>query len=280
MNAPFKRLQIDKGYLKEHLPWRQLLIAGVVLLLIAWWVFTPDGLLGKADAVGFAVCHRIDIRSFHLGNRQIPLCARCTGQYLGAMLGLAYLSILRPRRSGRPSWVIIGILIFCVVAYAVDGLNSYLHLLPRLSRFYLYEPSNLLRLITGTSLGLGLSVMLYPAFNETVWVKRDTGPVIEGFRDFGALLVLGAIVDLLVFSGNPLILYPLALVSAGGVLVLLTIVYTMVVVMLFKVENRYENTVKMGFPIIAGFLIALIQISILDFVGYVITGSWNGFHFG
>jgi uncharacterized membrane protein len=280
MNTPFKRLQIDKGYLKERLPWRQLLIAGTVLLLVAWWVYTPDGLLGKADAVGFAVCHRIDSRSFHVGNRQIPLCARCTGQYLGAMLGLAYLSILRPRRSGRPSWTIIGILSVFVVAYAVDGLNSYLHLLPNLSRFYIYEPSNLLRLITGTGLGLGISVMLYPAFNETVWVKRDTRPVIEGFRDFGALLVLGAIVDLLVLTGNPLILYPLALVSAGGVLVLLTIVYTMVVVMLFKVENRYENAVKMVYPIIAGFMIALIQISILDFVRYMVAGSWNGFHFG
>jgi uncharacterized membrane protein len=257
-----------------------MLIVVAIALLSAWWMYTPDGLLGKADAVGFAVCHRIDTRSFHLGDRQIPVCARCTGQYLGAILGLIYLSIFRPRRSGRPGWVIIGILVGFVIAYGVDGLNSYLHLLPGLSRFYLYDPSNPLRLITGTGLGLAISVMLYPAFNETVWVKRDSRPVIVGFHDFGLLLVMGGLVDVLVLTENSLVLYPSALVSAGGVLVLLTMVYTMVTVMVFKVENHFENVKDLVYPLIAGFLITVIQISVLDLVRYIVTGSWNGFHFG
>lgn len=35
-------------------------------------------------AVGAAVCHQRPERSFHLWGRQMPVCARCTGIYLGA----------------------------------------------------------------------------------------------------------------------------------------------------------------------------------------------------
>ena len=236
--------------------------------------------MGKADAVGYAVCHRIDARSFHLGDRQTPVCPRCTGQYLGAMLGLIYLGIYKPRRTGRPPWVIIGVLIVFAAAYALDGVNSYMHLIPDLSRFYLYEPTNQLRLLTGMGLGLGISIMLYPAFNETIWQKRDPRPVLEGIRDFGVLLGIGAAVDLLVLTENPLLLYPLALISAAGVLVLLTIVYSMVLAMIFKVENKYERLSGLVIYLVAGFIISLLQVSILDYVRFLMTGSWSGFHFG
>jgi uncharacterized membrane protein len=280
MTSTSSRFKIAIQKFGRRFAWRQILIATAILLLVAWLLSTPGGLLGKADAIGYAVCHRIDARSFHLGDRQIPVCARCTGQYLGAVLGLTFFIRVRPRRTGRPSWTIIGVLIALVAAYALDGLNSYIHLIPNLSRFYLYEPSNLLRLVTGTGLGIGLSVMLYPAFSEVIWKHRDARPVLEGFRDFSILLVLGAVVDLLVLSENPLILYPLALISAGGILMLLTIVYTMVVVMVFKSENTYENTSQLVVPFIAGFIIALTQIAVLDFLRFLMTGTWDGFHFG
>ena len=91
MDSLSKQIQSTKEILKDRFPWRYLLISVGTVLLIVWWSHTPDGLLGKADAIGYAVCHRIDVRSFHLGDRQIPVCARCTGQYLGAVAGLLFL---------------------------------------------------------------------------------------------------------------------------------------------------------------------------------------------
>jgi len=35
-------------------------------------------------AVGAAVCHQLPERSFHLWGRQLPVCARCAGIYVGA----------------------------------------------------------------------------------------------------------------------------------------------------------------------------------------------------
>ena len=266
--------------IKANIPWTRVLLILSLVFLLAWLSWTPAGLMGKADAIGYAVCHRIDLRSFHLGDRQMPLCARCTGQYLGAMVSMLYLAIFRPRRTGRPPWVVIAVLVLFAGFYALDGLNSYIHLIPQLSRFYLYPPGNTLRLLSGTGIGLGMGVLVSPAFNSTVWKRNDPRPIIEGSLDFGALLGIALLVDLLVLSGIPLLLYPLALFSAAWVLVLLTLIYTMVVVMVAKKENAYQNFREMTGMVLIGFIIALAQVAILDILRYLLTGTWGGFTFG
>lgn len=252
-----------------------IIIAG--LLLILWLSSTPPGLLGKADAIGYAVCHRIDLRSFHLGDRQLPLCARCSGMYLGAMLALTF-QVLMGRHAGMPSKKILIVLGLMALIFIIDGFNSFLSLFPGFPT--LYEPSNTLRLITGTGMGLVIAALLMPAFNETFWRDRDERPAIGDFRSLGILIILASLLDLLVLSQDPIILYPLALISAAGVLILLTMIYSMMGLMLFKQENRYSNFREISLPVISGFTIALLQIALLDFGRYLLTGTWQGFHFG
>ncbi len=265
----------------RQIPWQKISYLIVGGLLIGWLLNTPGGLLGKADAIGYAVCHRIDLRSFHLGARQFSLCARCTGQYLGVMLGFGYQLAIGRRRAGHPPRGVLAVLGAFVLCWVIDGFNSFLHLRPELfSRFFLYEPSNLLRVLTGTGLGLGLSVILLPAFHQTVWKRWNRQPALSGFASLGGMLALGLILIILVLTENPLILYPLALVSAAGVIIILTMVYTMVWVMLFRLENRFHSLRELAFPLLAGFTIALTQIALLDFVRYLLTGTWDGFHFG
>jgi Predicted membrane protein (DUF2085) len=38
-------------------------------------------------SIGSLVCHQLPARSFHLWAVQMPVCARCTGIYLGAVIG-------------------------------------------------------------------------------------------------------------------------------------------------------------------------------------------------
>jgi hypothetical protein len=56
-------------------------------------VFTSSALV---YAVGALVCHQLPARSFQLWGRQLPVCARCTGIYIGAALAaIAWLAGVR-----------------------------------------------------------------------------------------------------------------------------------------------------------------------------------------
>jgi uncharacterized membrane protein len=276
--------QVKQARSVAHLPWKWGIFLAVGLLLLGWVLNVPAGLLGKADAVGYAVCHRIDRRSFHIGTRSLPLCARCSGQYLGAALGLAYQFAIGRRRTGWPGRLALALFASFLVAYGVDGVNSYLHLSPLMNALpdlpRLYEPNNTLRLFTGTGVGLGVAALLYPAFNSAVWKQSDPRPALGGLRALGGLLALAVGLDLLVLTGSAWVLYPLALVSAGTVLVLLTIVYAMIWVMLFRQENRFDHLGELALPLVAGFGGGLAQIALLDLGRYLLTKTWNGFYLG
>lgn len=51
---------------------------------------------------GSLVCHQIPERSFHISGIQLPVCARCTGLYLGAALGMAALLLAPAARLEFP----------------------------------------------------------------------------------------------------------------------------------------------------------------------------------
>ncbi len=255
-----------------------LIFIAVGLLLVGWLWNTPAGLLGKADALGYAVCHRIDVRSFHMGERQLPLCARCTGMYLGAMLGMVFQAVISKRRAGMPPWRVLVFLGVLFVAFGVDGVNSFLHLFPGAPS--LYEPSNLLRLLTGTGMGLAIALVLYPAFNQAVWRVVDPAPAVSGLRHFLLILGLALGMDWLVWIENPLLLYVFALISAVGVLVLLTMVYSLFWLIILRKENSYQWLTQMTFPLVAGFGVGLSQIALFDLARFALTGTWDGFHLG
>lgn len=251
-----------------------LLAAFIAVLLILWLNLTPAGLLGKADAIGYAVCHRIDLRSFHLGERPLPLCSRCSGMYLGALAGALYL-LLKGKRGGLPPLKLAVPLFILGVAFVIDGVNSYLHFFPGLTG--LYEPNNTLRLITGTGLGLLIPSVLLPAFHQTAWTEWDARPALDSWRSLGGLLLVGVTVVLLVLSGNALILYPLALLSTAAVLAILSLCYGLLLLIITRRDNRARSLADLCLPLAAGFAIALLQTAFIDWLRFSLTATWNGF---
>ena len=248
------------------------LVAG--LLLFAWLVETPPGLLGKMDAIGYAVCHRIASHSFFLADRQLPICARCLGMYLGTLTGLTF-SFYRGRKGGFPPLRLQVALGIFFLAFAVDGVNSYLNLFT--GNILLYTSQNWLRLVTGTLLGTGMGVMLAAAFQQAVWKDYDPRPSLANFRQLGFLLAAGAVIDLAVLSNNPLLLYPLAVLAAATVLVILTLAYTMLWSLISKRENTFRTWQGMWVALSAGFTTALMQIVVIDALRFALTGTWAGF---
>ena len=265
---------------------KYLVILAALLVLIGWILNTPPGLLGKADAIGYAVCHRIDARSFHIGDRPLPLCARCSGMYLAAVAGLAYQMVFARKRSGAPHWSVIIPLALFVLAFGIDGTNSYLYLIKEtypgaLARIpNLYIPNNTLRLLTGSGMGLGIAAMLFPAFNQTIWKDAGDRRVFPHLKAFAPLFGLTLFLDLLVLTESSIVLYPAAFISAGGVLILLTMVYSMIWVMLMQQENEFTRFSQLWLALVAGFTIAMLQIAAIDLLRFWLTGAWGGFSLG
>lgn len=259
---------------------RYLIIPAALIVLTTWLLNTPPGFLGKLDGIGYAVCHRIPERSFHIEGRPMPLCARCSGMYLGAMAALVYQSLFHPRSQKFPRWPVAVFLALFAAAFAVDGANSYLYLIKSVSDGplaqlpNLYLPNNTLRLLTGSGMGISLAALLYPAFNQTFWNQPEDRRAIEG-KDLLILMGITLFIDLLVLTELPIILYPAAVISAGGVVVLLTMVYTLVWLMLMNEENSFVHLKQAWLAFLAGLTIAFLQILAIDLFRFWLTGTWG-----
>ena len=258
------------------LPLPSLIAMLALLASLAFLIATPVGWLTKADMVGYAVCHRIESHSFVIAGRQLPLCARCTGTFLGALVGFfGQAVVLRRRRATKfPPPLIIAVLVGFMLLWASDGLNSYLTFFPNGPN--LYEPQNWLRLTTGALTGLTMSALVYPVFNFTLWCKPILRKAIRNLRDLGVLLLLEAGLVGLVLTGWSFLVYPQALLSALGVLTLLTSVNSMLVMIIARRENVVNTWREAAIPLLAGFTVSLIQIGAIDALRYLLTGTLEG----
>jgi uncharacterized membrane protein len=264
-----------KGILTKGNLTKAVLLIFTAVITFLWLDFAPDGLLGKMDAVGYAVCHRIDARSFHLGERAIPLCARCSGMQLGTLLGLAYQAIWGRKGKFPPKKILIVLSVFAFF-FVVDGVNSYLNFIPMLPS--VYASSNWLRLVTGTGLGLGLAAIIFPIFNQTIWKDWEYSSALENWKVFLGLIGLAILLDIAILSENPLVLYPLAILSGLAVLVVLSLCYTLLLVMAFKKDNQFLTWKSVWVFLTAGFGVAITQTFLIDLLRFFFTGTWNGFN--
>ncbi len=108
------------------------------------WLFWMN--IGKRSR-----CHQMKERSFFYGNFQFPVCARCTGIYIGQF-------IIAPI-----SWLLqlnfLYLNIIFVFVLAADGL---------LQHFDIKESNNPRRLITGLLGGYGFMMLLIQLFIFTI----------------------------------------------------------------------------------------------------------------
>ncbi len=254
----------------------------MVIALAAWFYIAPEGALGKLDAIGYAVCHRIDARSFHIGNRQLPLCARCTGEFFSAAIALIFMGLVSGRRSKLPSRGILAVLALFFLAFGIDGSNSLLYLMKQTAPGTLtqipnlYIPNNTLRLFTGSGMGIALAAILYPIVNQTLWRELDERPALE-WKSFGILVGIILVLDLLVLTEHPAILYPIAYISALGVLSLLIIVFGVLWMTIMRTDNTYERIRQLWLPTASGLTLALLLVLSIDLFRFTLTGTWSGF---
>ncbi|MBZ0316992.1 MAG: DUF2085 domain-containing protein [Anaerolineae bacterium] len=248
-----------------------------VIIIGAWLLATPAGVLGKADAVGYAICHRITIRSFEAFDRQLPLCARCTGIYLGVVSGLMLLIAGGRSRAMRlPNWRILIVLGLFVVVLGIDGFNSYFHLFPGFKG--IYSPNNTLRLITGVFTGLTFINLLLPIFNSAVWAKVDNRAPLENFKELAGMCLVACLVIAAALSERSGILLIFGVFSTLGVVTVLTMICSVMALALMQRNQTYVEWRELWLPLLIGLTIAITMIGGIDFLRYMFTGTWEGFN--
>lgn len=95
----------------------------------------------------FPICHRLPDRTFKIGEWYFPVCARCTGFYIGTLSYFVYVYFNYVEYSTL--LVILGFLM--MIPTFIDGFTQF---------FNFRESNNNLRLLTGLMGGLGLGILV------------------------------------------------------------------------------------------------------------------------
>jgi len=253
-----------------------------IIALGAWIYIAPPGLMGKLDTIGYAVCHRLSSHSLFVDGIQLPLCARCTGEFNAAAIALIFQGFISRKKSKLPNRGIIAVLILFFLAFAIDGSNSYLALLkqsygsPFVKIPNLYITNNVTRVFTGSGMGIAMASVLYPMYNQTIWRVPEDKPALEWLQ-FGLLVGIVFLFDLGALSNLDPALYFIAILSTLGVLALLTMVFSIVWVMIMKQDNAFDHLGQLWLPAVAGLTLAFILIIGIDLFRFNLTHTWTGF---
>ncbi len=262
--------------------WTWLVVVVGLALLMAFYAVTDptavphNHLLNGADWMGAALCHRITERSFTIYGRQFPLCARCTGMYLGVFLVFMTLLLAgRARWSELPRLPILLTLLGFIGIMGIDGVNSYTHFFPEFP--HVYEPRNWLRLLTGMGAGLAMGLFILPVLAQAVWAEGYPQPIIGTFRELGGLVLVAGTAVLLLLSNQPTVLYVLALASVAGQLLILMGINAVLLLVVLRREGRAKRWQDTAVPLTICLIIAIGQLGIITYIRLQAFGTIAGF---
>jgi uncharacterized membrane protein len=245
-------------------------------LLFAWLKLTPPGFLAKIWVIAASVCEQNPAHTLEIGGRLLPLCARCTGTFLGAFVSLCYLSAWGRAERAPKLWksLILGAF---AAAFILDGVNSTLATF--FPKYALYIPNNSLRFITGMGMGTAVGVLIWPIWNDTIWSDPQERPLFVHKLAFPGLLLLETAVTAAVLIRIDWLYYPVAVLSSLATPVLITSIYSLLWIVGLKRENRVHCWKELIRFVVLGAICMIVQVGLIDLLRFALLGSWQGIHF-
>lgn len=196
--------------------------------------------------------------------------------YVGFIAVWVYLiAVGRGRARGMPPWYITVVLVLFVGVMGLDGVNAFLFDLHRNVPAipYLYEPRLQLRLATGLLTGIAFAGILTPVVNMTLWRQDDDRPIIDNWKQLGVALAIAAILYIVNESGWGIFLYPLAIVTAASVPILVGLINMVFALSLFRKECTAATWRDALNPFAFGVFLALIELGLLSLMRYAVLGT-------
>ena len=147
------------------------------------------------ERMGSAVCHQMAERSFIFEGMQMPLCARCTGIYIGAFFAFCFFFLKKRMNSGKPFSIGQAVLTGCaILPLGVDGVGSYLGF---------WESSQWMRVLSGSLAGVIVPGFLLMAVNYDPQ-KRNEMLIYEKTAELLFLMVIAVGFGMLLYVDMPI----------------------------------------------------------------------------
>lgn len=130
----FSMVVLKKKTFFKHLYWVYFLTLGLSLIIVALILLAPY-LLSKNQRIGYLVyavfapfCHQSPERCFFLWGYPLAVCGRCTGIYLGFLLG----TLIYPLTGAlaRPVIPRVSYFLLCSLPISLDTLGNFFHFWP------------------------------------------------------------------------------------------------------------------------------------------------------
>lgn len=246
---------------------RLTIVAGFLLVAFVTFLLAPGSVATKTHVALHGLCAQRPSHSLQIGGTTLPMDARMTGIYIGAAVAVCWLITAGRLRAGgtlsTPVWVTLGTF---VVALAVDGFNA---LLVDLGSAHPYEPSNVLRLLTGFLAGTALGIVLGHLFAASIWTQTDRKrAVLASPVELSVPIGISAAISTLAMTNLGILYAPFAvglLLAAVGVFSLLG----MIVIALVSDRGwSYSSVGDLAPLILAGFVGAIMTITALSWLRY------------
>lgn len=249
---------------------------GLVLLMPPW---TPAE---RFTFFGHGLCHQMPGHSYTIGGVQLPLCARCSGIYLGALLAVVWYIVRGKGTSGTlPTMPILLAMLSSFVFLGIDGINSYVNFTVNTmggSLFGLeplYQPQNLARILTGMFLGITIATLLMSVVNTALWERPSPKPLVSGWGELAAMLGTGVVIALFVNAQIAWTGQPISFVIGLGLLAVFLGMNMLITTTLLGKEGKGTGLLSLAPAALLALFLALAELSLLAGMRTWMTGALN-----
>jgi uncharacterized membrane protein len=253
-------------------PWNWLLPL-LVLLVVIGFMLAPGTLPEKLLWLMGGICGLRPAHSYFAGDLQLPIEARMVGIYGGAMLTLLLAFAARRVGARRPgSLLVLALLALFFGSMVFDGVNS---TLITLGLPHLYETTNLHRISSGLLSGIAIGAVLAWLIGTTALPPNDTPPprLIRSPWELLAPLILCGLFAALVISEAAWVYYPVALISVGGVIAVLTLGALIALLHITEQSEQITSMQQLCVPGSLAFLLAVAFLVSSALVRWSVTGA-------
>lgn len=207
--------------------------------------------------IGHAICHQIPERSFFVYGKQLPLCARCTGIYLGMFIAFSFYfftKILKNKKPIKPPALWINIFsIFFILIMPLHALSALIISTP-------YD--NILRFITGLLFGFSIPWYLFLTINYSRRFIYQNKEIIN-YKEYLTLILLVTILASVFLIKISAILYISIYISIIGLLIFIFLINLSILILIFDSIKRIKNK-PFYYLIIISIILSILEIITLN----------------